>query len=336
MKTKIQKIKPRFPLTIKTVSLIVVLVIFATVGAVLLTRSHAATNATTVSNTGVTPVYRFFRYAGGHFFTPNQVERNVVRDTNPGYRYEGVAYYAYNQQVAGSAPVYRLFDLLKGYHFYTINFNEYKAVSALKQYYRDEGVAYYAKSSTGVGMTPVYRLYDYKQGIHFYTISLAEKNYLASNVGHIYRYEGIGYYLPDANGNPGNNSIYLSPTLGNYPTGSTFTVTLRANSVTAYNAVQASLAYDPTKVQYVSMQNLSAMPLVAANSTSSGLIRLSRGTNPGTAVTGDNPVVNLTFKMLAPNGQATLSFDPNYSLIARESDGIDILNLVSNADYWVE
>lgn len=147
----------------------------------------------------VTPVYRFFRYAGGHFFTTSEYERNIVRDTNAGYRYEGVAFNAYNKQVAGSQPVYRLYDLQKGYHFYTISQTEYQQVASLSQYYRDEGVAYYAKPAAGADVTPVFRFYDYQQGIHFYTTNTQERDHLIANVSHIYRYEGIGYYLPVAN-----------------------------------------------------------------------------------------------------------------------------------------
>jgi hypothetical protein len=318
------------------VSLAVVLLFFGAVGVKLLRQSHAATGAATVANTSVTPIYRFFRYAGGHFYTASRQERDFVRSTNTGYKYEGVAFYAYTTQVPGASPVYRLFDLLKGYHFYTISYAEYQQVAAMKQYYRDEGIAYYAKPTTGQGLTPVYRLYDYRQGIHFYTINAQEKDNLSLNVSNIYRYEGIAYYLPDANGNPGANSLYFSSALGAYTTGTTFSVTLRSLTSTPTNAVQATINYDPTMLQYVSMQNSSAFPLDAANSTTSGQIRIGRGTNSGTTVSGDQPVVTLTFKMLSSTSQGTLTFDPNFSFIANSSTNADMLNFVANGDYFVD
>ena len=66
--------------------------------------------ALTVSaaNAALTPVYRFFHLdAGRHFYTASETEKVKVQTTYPRFAYEGVAFYAYSTQDAGTIPVYR-------------------------------------------------------------------------------------------------------------------------------------------------------------------------------------------------------------------------------------
>jgi len=60
-------------------------------------------------SSALTPVYRLYDGANvDHFYTTSQSEQeNAVR--NLGYRDEGIEWWAFNQQVAGTTPLYRLY-----------------------------------------------------------------------------------------------------------------------------------------------------------------------------------------------------------------------------------
>ncbi|HEX8182882.1 MAG TPA: cohesin domain-containing protein [Candidatus Saccharimonadales bacterium] len=323
-------------LNVKSLLLLIVPLGFATVGINILSQSHAAAIPSVVTNTSVTPIYRFYRLAGGHFFTSSKPERNTVISTNSGYSYEGTAYYAHTAQVAGSSPIYRLYDKVRGYHFYTVNFNEYNSVAAQTNAYRNEGIAYYGMPNSGDGLTAVYRLYNLNQGIHFYTTTASEKEILAAQLN-TYRYEGIAYYVPDSVGAPAANSLYVSPRLASIKANDIFTVSVRTNTVDKINTAQASIQFDPTKVQYVSVQNTSLFSQIAATDTRTpGLIRIARGTPSASPQNGDSEVVRLTFRMLSVDGRATLSLDPNATLGISAADNTNVLNVISNSDFWSE
>ena len=52
-------------------------------------------NASTTAGGGLLPVYRFYNtVTGRHFFTPNATEAQTVRTTLPGYRDEGIGFFA--------------------------------------------------------------------------------------------------------------------------------------------------------------------------------------------------------------------------------------------------
>ena len=82
-----------------------------------------------VANT--VPVYRFFsRTYTGHFYTTNLCEMYTDCQLHPPgdphaiyadnvWHYEGIAFYVYSTQVAGSTPVYRFFSPVVSHHFYT-------------------------------------------------------------------------------------------------------------------------------------------------------------------------------------------------------------------------
>jgi len=64
------------------------------------------------------------------------------------YRYEGIAYYVYPTQVAGTGPVHRFYNFTNGSHFYTSNQSEATYVNDhLYNTYRYEGIAYYVNSA---------------------------------------------------------------------------------------------------------------------------------------------------------------------------------------------
>ena len=70
--------------------------------------------------TGVSPVYRLFNPALGiHLYTISEAEKDFVVENLPNYTLEGVGYYGYDTQQAGTIPLYRFFNPSLGAHFYT-------------------------------------------------------------------------------------------------------------------------------------------------------------------------------------------------------------------------
>lgn len=129
--------------------------------------------------------------------------------------------------------------------------------------------------------------------------------------------------------------LSMAPATGSLVVGSTVNVTLYEDSGTdPVNAVQASVTYDATKLQYVSVAEGTSFPTVAATSTSTpGIIRLARGTVPGSTATGNNAIATVTFRVLASSGTTSLSYDPAFSYIVRSTDNANILTSNSGASY---
>ena len=140
-------------------------------------------------------VYRFYNNAtSAHFFTPIVAERDyVIANFAPTYTYEGVAFYAYETQVTGSQPVYRLYNRNNRRHFYTMSRDERDWVLATFPEVTNEGIAWYSQSGSGGTAVPVFRFYAAEKGAHFYTINEAERASIVADHG-AYAPEGIAYY----------------------------------------------------------------------------------------------------------------------------------------------
>jgi chitodextrinase len=107
------------------------------------------------------------------------------------------------------------------------------------------------------------------------------------------------------------------------------TVTLKADSGSeTVNAVQASLGFDATQLQFVGFTEGGPFSLVlASDAATAGKVRIARGVPTGSpAVSGDNGVVTLKFKVLAATGSAAISFDDEASLLVRSTDSTNILS----------
>ncbi len=90
-------------------------------------------------------IHRFYSKAyKGHFFTISEEEKDDLIAHNPNWKYEGIAYYVYPDEVEGSVPVFRFWS--KGYrhHFYTINESEKNTLIATNPNWAYEGEAFYA------------------------------------------------------------------------------------------------------------------------------------------------------------------------------------------------
>ena len=131
-------------------------------------------------------------------------------------------------------------------------------------------------------------------------------------------------------------TIYASPDSGDVASGSTLSVTLRADSGgEGVNSVQASLNYDTSKLTYSSITEADAFPLVAATSTSTpGVIRVGRGNNDR-SITGDNAIVTINFKVTGTSGTGTINIDKANSALVRSSDNSDILANVGTGTYTI-
>ena len=118
-----------------------------------------------VKNT--TCVWRLYnKKSGAEFLTANIAERDAAAKSG-NWSYNGMAFYAYSTQVAGTVPVYRI--NLGSEHFYTSNLGERNAL--ISAGYSNEGVAFYAlPSTTSTNISyPVYRFNG--AGGHFLNLS---------------------------------------------------------------------------------------------------------------------------------------------------------------------
>lgn len=73
-------------------------------------------------------------------------------------------------------------------------------------------------------------------------------------------------------------SMQVTPSSGSYAAGSNVSFTIREDSGSIpVNSVQASLTYNPSQLQFVSITEGGSFPLVAATSTGqAGVIRVAR------------------------------------------------------------
>jgi hypothetical protein len=100
------------------------------------------------------PVYRFFNtQAGGHFFTADPAERDLVQATLPQFNFEGVAFQASTAPADGATPVHRFFNTKAGGHFFTVDENERAAVSKMDNFVY-EGARFYAFLDDGSPVIP--------------------------------------------------------------------------------------------------------------------------------------------------------------------------------------
>ncbi len=145
------------------------------------------------------PAYRFYNGStGAHFYTTSETERaTVVSTLSPPFSFDGPAFSVASDHSAGLASVHRFYNTRTGVHFYTISEAERANVANNIPQYTYEGVSYFASPVAGAGLTPLYRFYVMSRGFHFYTASAAEKANIEATLGHIYTYEGIGYYVLD-------------------------------------------------------------------------------------------------------------------------------------------
>lgn len=170
----------------------------------------------------VTPVYRAYNpNANFHFFTSSaiQMENAVVH----GYSNESDRSGSYNVLATASAqsvPLYRLYNLERGFHYYTLNRQERDYLVSLAPPpssepdtrtigWRDEGIEGYmfaappqaAQGSVVANTVQVHRLYNRDSGAHLFTTDTAYKNEILHLFPNSWREEtplGFGITLPES------------------------------------------------------------------------------------------------------------------------------------------
>ncbi len=142
-------------------------------------------------------VFRFTNVErGGHLFTTSAAERDSIIKNLPGYKYEGVEFYANNEPEDGSSPVFRFLNTVAGSHLFTTSEAERDSIIQNLPGLKFEGVAYFASKSPQQGYEESYRFLNTTTGGHFFTTSETERDSVIKNLPG-FRYEGIGYYVPE-------------------------------------------------------------------------------------------------------------------------------------------
>jgi len=97
-------------------------------------------------NKGTQSLYRFYNSSkGGHFYTASEAEKNaLVATPSLGYALEGNIgnVWAAGSAIAGSTPVYRLFNAGSGQHIFTTSQLERSALLAPSTGWTDEGIGF--------------------------------------------------------------------------------------------------------------------------------------------------------------------------------------------------
>ena len=139
-------------------------------------------------------VYRFFNStAGGHFFTSNQVEREIISRHNT-LAAEGVGFFAISTEQPnkpGLEPVYRFFNENLGSHLFTLFEEEKDHLLSLSDFVF-EGVAFQAFASDSSATVAVHRFFNTEIGGHFFTSNPVEVE--AVSEMEQFRYEGEAFY----------------------------------------------------------------------------------------------------------------------------------------------
>lgn len=146
--------------------------------------------------------------ANFHFFTTSSAQfENAV---NHGYRDEATARegFAINTSQTGtSSPLFRLYNLQRGFHYYTLNPVEKNALLALnppagspdfgKIGWRDEGAEGFMYATPQTGTAILYRLYNKDSGVHLFTINPSLKDaILAAFPLSWQQHSDVGYAFP--------------------------------------------------------------------------------------------------------------------------------------------
>ncbi len=114
-------------------------------------------------------------------------------------------------------------------------------------------------------------------------------------------------------------TMSLSPGSGSEAEGSTFTLNIYENSGTdPVSAVSADLSYPANLLSFDNISSSYAFGIVASNSGGNGSVNIDRGAIP--AVTGNQLVASVRFKVLASSGTASVTFNNDSKLVNAHSN----------------
>jgi hypothetical protein len=193
--TKVYQSKSTSSGRFSKVHLLILVVIFAIIGAVYTFASHAATGDGSIG------VYRLFQTASGeHLLTTSEVEKNALVP-KAGFSSDGYGFFAWADANNGRKPVFRVAGPgATGKHLLTMSVVEKDAL--VKGGWKLEGTGFYAYETAGTGRIPAYRV-SYKNGDHLITTSGFERDDLVkAGWGN----EGIAFYVSDGSSAPAQNT----------------------------------------------------------------------------------------------------------------------------------
>jgi hypothetical protein len=107
-------------------------------------------------------------------------------------------------------------------------------------------------------------------------------------------------------------TIFLSPSSVSVKKGASFTVDVRINPGAATDGVEATIAYDQAKLQFVSISaSGTAYPIELTNTGGGGTVQIARGKLGGTVSANNSLVAKVAFKALAGSGSGALNLSGN-------------------------
>ena len=137
------------------------------------------------------PVYRLNSpSARDHFFTMGEAEKDRLR-ASVGWKYEGIAFYAYSGEVPGTVPLHRFYSSKARDHHFTANEAEMKRLKS-NAGWKYEGVAGWVAPAAREGTTPVHRFFSSSASDHFLTAGDSEATRLKALAG--WKYEGTPFH----------------------------------------------------------------------------------------------------------------------------------------------
>ncbi|MCA9381176.1 hypothetical protein KC678_02835 [Candidatus Dojkabacteria bacterium] len=144
-------------------------------------------------------VWRFWNPTTmAHFYTADPAEANYVRDSNPNWSYEAAVFKGYEYTdgaCVDGTELFRFYNPTVGVHFYTPSVEEKDYIIDTNPNWTYEAVAYCVMAEETTGHVPMYQFWSDARQAHFYTIDAAEKAYVEADLGDIYRFEGIVFYV---------------------------------------------------------------------------------------------------------------------------------------------
>ncbi|HEX8182510.1 MAG TPA: cohesin domain-containing protein [Candidatus Saccharimonadales bacterium] len=135
-------------------------------------------------------------------------------------------------------------------------------------------------------------------------------------------------------------TLLIKPASTTITPGSNVSAAIYANSGTVpVNVAQIALVYPAGQLEFMSIGESTAFPVVASTDTSTpGLIRIARSIATGSAagVTGEQLVATVNFKVLpGASGTASLSYDLNSTLLVSAADGQNVISTTAGATYRI-
>lgn len=126
--------------------------------------------------------------------------------------------------------------------------------------------------------------------------------------------------------------LYITPGATTIQQNETFTVSVRITPDTPIDGVEASLTYDPSTLEFVSI-DASTSPFTAElqTATNPGSIQLTRGIL-GSTVSNDSLIANIMFRALKPTASSSIGVTGNAIYAGTYTDPVNVSATVAIID----